>query len=127
MTLGVDANNFVLDSGSAAPKTSQTGQEAVVEAEVPDSYQLGAAYPNPFNPTTRIAYALPVESSVRLEVFNVLGQRVKGLVDGVQSAGFKTAMWDGRNEAGQAVPSGTYLYRIVADDFVDSKQVVLLK
>ena len=78
----------------------------------PTQFHLGSNYPNPFNPATVIPYRLQRSMSVRLEVFNVLGQHIATLVDGQQSEGFHTAYWDGTNEAGQAVAAGVYLYRL---------------
>ena len=79
---------------------------------LPEQFELGANYPNPFNPSTMIPYQLPVSMHVRLEVFNLLGQRVATLVNGEQPAGFHTVRWDATDEAGQAVGAGVYLYRL---------------
>ena len=79
---------------------------------LPDRFDLGANYPNPFNPSTIIPYQLPAVTHVKLEVFNILGQRVATLVDGVQPAGFHEARWDATNAAGRAVGAGVYLYRL---------------
>ena len=70
---------------------------------------LGENYPNPFNPSTVIPYQLQWSMPVRLEAFNVLGQRIAILVDGERAGGFHTARWDGTDEAGQAVAAG-YIY-----------------
>ena len=67
-----------------------------------EQFYLGQNYPNPFNPSTIIPYRLPVSTRVRLEVFNVLGQRLATLVDAEQPAGFHTATWDGTDAAGRA-------------------------
>ena len=77
-------------------------------------FALGQNYPNPFNPSTIIPYQLPTVAQVRLDVFNVLGQRVAMLVDEEQPAGFHAAAWDATNAAGQAVAAGVYLYRLTA-------------
>ena len=69
------------------------GLPSLIEA-LPQSFTLGPNYPNPFNPSTIIPYQLPAAMHVRLEVFNLLGQRVATLVDGEQPAGFHTASWD---------------------------------
>ena len=71
---------------------------------LPEQFYLGQNYPNPFNPSTIIPYRLPVSTRVRLEVFNVLGQRLATLVDAEQPAGFHTATWDG-TDASVAVAS----------------------
>ena len=74
--------------------------------------RLGAPRPNPFNPQTTIEYALAADGPVRLEVFSVDGRRVAVLVDGPQAAGSHSATWQGRDSAGRAVASGTYMYRL---------------
>ena len=81
---------------------------------LPDGFVLGPNYPNPFNPATVIPYELAASAHVRLEVFNLLGQRVATLVDGYQAAGSHTAVWTATNAAGQAVSAGVYLYRLTA-------------
>ena len=79
---------------------------------LPERFELGANYPNPFNPSTMIPYQLPTAMYLQLVVFNILGQRVATLVDGEQPAGFHTASWDATDAAGEAVAAGVYLYRL---------------
>ena len=93
---------------------------------LPDGFALGPNYPNPFNPSTLIPYQLPGATQVRLEVFNVLGQRVTTLVDGERSAGFHTAVWDATDAAGQAVGAGVYFYRLSSRDALLSRKMVLI-
>ena len=93
---------------------------------LPDGFALGPNYPNPFNPSTLIPYQLPGATHVRLEVFNVLGQRVTTLVDGERSAGFHTAVWDATNAAGQAVGAGVYFYRLSSRDALLTRKMVLI-
>ncbi len=95
----------------------------VVEVTVvEDRYALRAAYPNPFSLTTRLAYALPRDSEVRLSVFDVLGREVKVLVAGPQPAGSHDAVFDASN-----LPAGAYFYRLQAGGFEDMKGLVVLK
>ena len=82
---------------------------------LPSEVGLGQSYPNPFNPSTLIPYQLATPSPVRLEVFNILGQRVATLVDGQQGAGAYVARWDGTDAAGRAAASGVYFYRLTVD------------
>ena len=81
-------------------------------AVLPERFELGQNYPNPFNPSTIIPYQLPASTRVRLEVFNILGQRVTTLVDGERPAGFHTARWDATDASGLAVGAGLYFYRL---------------
>jgi len=93
-----------------------------VEEELPNIVQLGQNYPNPFNPTTQIQYALPEATNVRLEIFNVVGQRVATLVSGQQSAGQHSVSFDASNLA-----SGVYVYRLMAGSFIETKKMLLIK
>ena len=92
----------------------------------PAGFKLGPNYPNPFNPSTVIPYQLPTATHVRLEVFNVLGQRIATLVDGQRSGGLHTAQWDGTDAAGQAVGAGVYIYRLSGGGLTVSRRMVLV-
>lgn len=95
--------------------------------EIPLTFALDQNFPNPFNPTTMIRFALPKESKVSLKVYDVIGREVRTLVNGDLAAGINTVEWNGRNNLGQAVASGMYLYRIQAGTFVSTKKMMLLK
>ncbi len=91
------------------------------------SFTLKQNYPNPFNPVTEISFTLPVASHTRLDIYNIMGQKVVTLVDRRLSAGDHTVKWNGLDEKGEPVASGIYLYHLQADDFTASKKMVLLK
>ena len=93
----------------------------------PSSYALEQNFPNPFNPETTIRYTLREKGPVRLVIYNIMGQTVRTLVDGVQPAGRYRVFWDGKNVSGRPVASGVYLYRLSAGAFSESKQMLLLK
>ena len=84
------------------------------QKELPKQFALYRNYPNPFNPTTTIRYDLPKESRVRIVIYDALGQVIRQLIDGDQSAGYQLMVWDGRNEKGNSVASGMYFYQIEA-------------
>ena len=84
-------------------------------------------YPNPFNASTDIRYALPRESRIELVIYDLLGRRVRMVADGTQRAGWHTARWDGRDDEGYSVASGCYLYRLQAGTFSESKTMTLVK
>jgi hypothetical protein len=89
---------------------------------------LAQNYPNPFNPVTTIRFTLGNTAPVRLDVYNVAGQRVRRLVDDTRETGVvHEVVWDGRNDAGHEVSSGVYFYKLVAPGFVKTKKMVLLK
>ena len=97
------------------------------EPTKPLSYALEQNYPNPFNPTTTILYEIPKPERVTLEIYDVLGQRVATLVDGVQTPGQYTAIWNGRNSAGMQVATGVYFYRLQTGSFTSVKKMLMLK
>ena len=97
------------------------------EAGVPEAFNLSQNYPNPFNPQTIIRFALPSDTRVKIEIFNILGQKVKTLLDQHLSAGAKEVSWDGKNSNGVEVGSGIYFYRIATKEFTDVRRMVLLK
>ena len=93
---------------------------AVVEAradEVPTDFVLAQNYPNPFNGSTIISFTLPQTGPVELSVYNGLGQRVASLVSGMRTAGNYTLHWDGRDERGRLLASGTYLYKLETQEW----------
>ncbi|UCE17298.1 MAG: T9SS type A sorting domain-containing protein [Gemmatimonadota bacterium] len=102
---------------------------ALVKAESapPTRYSLAQNYPNPFNPETTIQFAIPISSHVSLTIFNITGERVKGLIEGEWAPGYHSIRWDGTDEYGKTVSSGVYFYRIKAGDFTASKKMLLAK
>jgi hypothetical protein len=108
-------------------ETSHAGDEMDESANLPDGFTLFQNQPNPFNPETQISYFLPQDCQVRLTIYNLLGQRVKTLYEGHQGAGIQTLTWDGTNDQGQKLSSGIYFYRLQAEQFQQTKKMVLMK
>jgi hypothetical protein len=94
---------------------------------LPKEFALEQNYPNPFNPSTNIKFALPAECDVKLAIFNVLGQKVKTLIDRRLSAGSYNITFDGRGDNNIQLASGIYYYRITAGDFNRNRTMMLLK
>ncbi|MBM3264581.1 MAG: T9SS type A sorting domain-containing protein, partial [candidate division Zixibacteria bacterium] len=94
---------------------------------VPDRFSLGDNVPNPFNPSTEIAYAIARSAHVTLAVYNLLGQEIVRLVDERQEAGRYRTVWDGRNGRGEPVASGVYLYRLVSGGHAKTRRMTLVK
>jgi hypothetical protein len=94
---------------------------------LPYRFNLSQNYPNPFNPVTTIEYTLPRRNHVSIEIFNLLGQKVRTLVNREESAGSYTITWDGTTASGQSAATGVYLYRFQAGDHVETKKMLLLK
>lgn len=95
---------------------------------IPNEYKLLQNYPNPFNPSTTISYFLPKPTQVYLVVYNILGEKVKTLVnEEIQKTGIYKVLWNGDNDFGYKLSSGVYFIRLIADDFVSVKKSILLK
>ena len=94
---------------------------------IPIEYSLYANYPNPFNPVTRIDYGLPEENHVTMIIYDIMGREIKTLVNNIQTAGYKSIIWDGTNTFGNSVSAGMYFYAIQAGDFRQVRKMVLLK
>ena len=94
---------------------------------LPDSPQLAQNAPNPFNSQTVLAYFLPAPGSARLEVFTLTGQRVAVLQQGPQQAGYHRLRWNGRDDVGRPLASGMYLYRLVTEETVLTRKLLLLR
>jgi hypothetical protein len=92
------------------------------EKPIPASFYLAQNYPNPFNAQTTISYTLPQKGPVTLSVYNLLGQRVATLFEGVQQAGEHKVVWDAKG-----APSGVYFYRLAADEYVETRRMVLIR
>ena len=97
------------------------------EEQTPERFSLGQNYPNPFNPTTTIEYQLPRDSQVVLQIYNLLGQRIRTLLNQSQPAGMHSAVWEGRNDLGQTVSSGIYIYKIQVGSFTETHKMVFLQ
>jgi len=117
---------YIYDEKRAQPQTQST-------SETPSEFSLSQNFPNPFNSTTTIKYQIPSSGidgnnvRVRLEIYNMLGQRVKELVNEVQEPKDHKVEWDGRNDYGIPVASATYIYRLVAGNLIISKKMIYLK
>jgi len=97
------------------------------EFAVPVGYSLAQNYPNPFNPSTSIAYALEAGGHTTITVYNLLGQATAVLLDEFVPAGNHVAIWDGKDQNGNPLPSGIYFYRIRSGDFNQTRKMVLMK
>jgi hypothetical protein len=97
------------------------------EPEIPENYSLSQNYPNPFNGETTIKFQVSKESNVKLEIFNVLGQRIKTLINAQKLPGYYTIRWDSRNDTGFIMNSGIYFVRFKSDNISEIKKIVLLK
>jgi hypothetical protein len=120
--MGNNAQNF--PSGTANVQITTAVDD---EPGIPDQFELHQNYPNPFNPETSISYTLANAGVVRIAIYNLLGQKIRTLVDAAQQAGTHRLVWDGRNDLGQDVTTGVYIYRMETTDFSAVKKMTLLR
>jgi len=126
-------NWFGIDSVAFVPRFQPgyiiIGPEVGVNDEkpIPGTFSLSQNYPNPFNGQTLISFSLPSDQRVRLAVFDILGREVKSLVDEMVSAGSYSVTWDGKNDKGEAIPSGIYFYRLSSAKYDETKRMVLIR
>ncbi|MBI4532046.1 MAG: T9SS type A sorting domain-containing protein [Candidatus Latescibacteria bacterium] len=104
-----------------------TAVEEEVGRQIPERFVLRQNFPNPFNQETTIPYVLPGTVEVRLEVYNLSGQVIRTLVNGVVPAGDHLVRWDGRDDTGRDVASGTYLARLQTKDVVRTTKMLLIR
>ncbi len=97
------------------------------ESILPTQFALEQNYPNPFNLQTAIRYQLPEDCRVTLEIYNLLGEKVKTLISGEQKANYYTAYWDGKDAEGKEISSGIYFYKLQAGSFTQTRKLVILK
>lgn len=116
-------------SASASAFSSGGAEESVASngGILPESMELSQNYPNPFNPSTTIDFSLPTAGQVSLEVYNILGVKVATLVNGALTAGRHSVVWNSTTDGGEPVSSGVYFYRLVTEDQVLSRKMMLLK
>ncbi|MGP8329175.1 MAG: FlgD immunoglobulin-like domain containing protein [Methanosarcinaceae archaeon] len=118
------SSGFVLNGGMLITNIQDSAR---AKAALPKMFRLQQNYPNPFNPTTTIQYDLPKTSKVTINIFNAVGQLVRKLNRETQQPGSYQLTWDGRDQQGQLLPSGVYLYQIAAVGFTDVKKMLLVK
>ena len=113
-------------SGGALAKQSSEQTPAIAIA-VPEKVELNGNFPNPFNPTTTIKFGLPEDGYVQLNIYSMSSQKVRTLIDGQVSKGYHQIVWDGRNESGQPVSGGLYVYVLKTGNKRMLKKMLLVK
>jgi photosystem II stability/assembly factor-like uncharacterized protein len=104
-----------------------TTSVAEISNEIPTEFELSYNYPNPFNPSTKFKYALPEGRNVKIIIYDINGSKITELVNNYQGAGTYEVTWNGKNDFGQQVASGTYIYSVHAGNFSQTKKMVMLK
>jgi hypothetical protein len=124
--LNEDPPDVITDGLFTVGPSSDVGDEDEIPGK-PGEFTLYQNYPNPFNPITVIQYALPRDCEVEITLYNVSGQKIKTLVKRKEKAGYREVRWDGKNDEGEQVASGIYLYTIKAGEFTQSKKMLIIK
>ena len=119
-----DPDNWILKEADWEIWTDVTDE---LTNEIPLQYNLQQNYPNPFNANAVIPYQLPQAGFLRIDIYNLLGQKIKTLVDKMHLAGHFRITWDGKDSDGRYVTSGIYFYKIEAENFVDVKKMLFLE
>jgi hypothetical protein len=94
---------------------------------LPEHYSLHAPYPNPFNPSVHLRYNIPVPGRVTIDIYNILGQRIRRLTDDFKQAGLYTARWNGQYSTGQPAASGVYFIQLQSGSFNATRKVLMVK
>ncbi|UCE66000.1 MAG: S8 family serine peptidase [Candidatus Zixiibacteriota bacterium] len=124
---GYDMNHMV--DQITVPVTFQINVTGLEDdaAGLPTKFALHQNYPNPFNPNTEVKFDLPADSRVKLEIFNILGQKVTTVIDEDMRAGYRSVTWNGADRSGKRVASGVYFYMLTAGDHILTKKMMMLK
>ncbi|MCH7681656.1 T9SS type A sorting domain-containing protein [candidate division KSB1 bacterium] len=132
-SVDVDGFNFTKNAGPVSVARTASfnteGWESILGTQnlVPEKFVLEQNYPNPFNPATTISYRLPIAENVSLMIYDLAGRQVRELVNENKEAGSYTVQWDGRNQTGQTVATGLYIYQIRAGQFNQNRKMLFMK
>jgi len=128
-TSSISQDEFNRTYGAVPPNPPNINWESgeLIVVTIPTEFKLYQNYPNPFNPLTKIKLDLPKPSHVELIIYNLLGQKVKTLLDSELQSGSHLIQWDGNNDFNQSVSSGLYLCRMKAGNYRELKKVVLIR
>ena len=123
----MDKDNFVVSSNYNTPNTFIIGTLSTDEELIPDEFALHQNFPNPFNPTTSIQFDLPSQEKVNIVIFDVMGRNIRTLMNENLNAGYHNIQWDAKNDLGESVSAGMYIYILNAGEHRSVKKMVLLK
>ena len=111
----------------ATGRYKRLSPEDTAGTTIPQAFAFSQNYPNPFNPTTSFKFALPRDCHVKLEILNILGQKVATILNEWREAGIHEVSWNGELNSGNPVASGVYFATIKAGEFSSTKKVVVIK
>ena len=93
----------------------------------PIGFSLDQNYPNPFNSNTKIQYVLPEENTVTIILYDIKGSMIRTLINNRQTVGRKSILWNGKNDVGELVPGGIYVYTMTSGNFSSTRKIIFLK
>lgn len=127
--IATDNDGYITDCKETSAFNLENGIDVAIgkSESIPEEFALLPNYPNPFNPETHITYHVPIASDIKLCIYNSLGQLIRTLVDDHHQAGIFTASWNGTDMNGIKVSSGIYIYRLISEEFVMTRKMLLLQ
>jgi hypothetical protein len=128
-SFGIDQHDelYICSFDGKIYKFSQALSTVKIAGIIPNKIFLHQNYPNPFNPVTTLRYDLPENMPVTIVIYDMLGIRVKTLINQTQNAGHRSVIWDTTNDYGKPVSAGIYLYQIQTGEYIQTRKMVLLK
>ncbi|MGB9562101.1 MAG: FlgD immunoglobulin-like domain containing protein, partial [bacterium] len=117
----------ISDKGTVNLEPGRYFVKLVPKANIPQNYTLKQNMPNPFNQVTTIEYGLPASGEVTLVIYDLLGKKVRTLVNGHAEAGMHKVEWNGKDDNGSELPSGIYFYKMTTNNYSEIKKMTLLK
>jgi len=124
---GTSTASLEMDEALSHDLNKQDSDDLGGIAALPETFGISQNYPNPFNPITTIRYQLPEASHVVLTVYDIMGRQVVQLINETQEPGYKSVQWNSKDQFGQSVSAGMYLYNIQAGSFNKTIKMILLK
>ena len=122
-----DSDGFSLLSNDSLPQELIIGNLNISDFNFPSKFSLYQNYPNPFNPVTKIKYDIAKQGNVSLSIYDIKGRKIISLVNKQQEAGTYSVLWNGRNDFGENLPGGLYIYRIESGSFLSTKKLLYIK
>lgn len=128
----INPEEIIVENIIVADEMNRSMEDVEIEIQyetpnMPLNYMLSQNYPNPFNPATIIKFSIPKDEFVTVKVYDIIGREIKTLFSGNSNAGMYTLNWDGDDNTGMLVSSGTYIYRMTAGEYTESKKMIYLK
>jgi hypothetical protein len=121
-----DAQTWRVDKCMGYKVVSETGVEDEMPIS-PEFFSLDQNYPNPFNPSTTIHFMLAQGGETHLAIYDIMGRRVKTLIEGLTPPGAHEVRWDGTDQAGEVVPAGIYFYKLQAGGQTETRKLTFIQ